>query len=456
MSSLYVFGVLLIFVGTGFAVSQSVADEFSANMDEIDFERREWVPNSGWPISLQDVQEHYRRAEDILEIDYFEDDDVRLAEGSHPARQGEAFATRAFSFSPPVRFGKKYAEELTRSSRITTLLTANVLELTPTESGAGVRAIRVADYGGRERSIEAGQFVLAAGGIENCRLLLNSTAQDPAGLGNTGGAVGRYFMGHPVMHAGVLVSNHGPITPYLVRKGLRFGHFAQYQTKVNFEKVKTKLGAEQGRIALPSEFRPPQYSFALSEAYQRQHGLLNTAFTVDRHYEMSDDERNVALNLLATRNPDIKPSSEYLSLMLAIRPEQAPLPESRVKLIETKDQFGKRRVRVDWQLGAQDFDSMERSIHVLNGELARTSSGLLKVLMRQEEIPLKLWTGAHHIGGTRMSDDPSTGVVDKNCKVHGLDNLYIAGCSVFPTSGMANPTLTLTALAVRLAKHIAS
>jgi choline dehydrogenase-like flavoprotein len=136
--------------------------------------------------------------------------------------------------------------------------------------------------------------------------------------------------------------------------------------------------------------------------------------------------------------------------------EQVPNPESRVRLSESKDEFGLNRLQVDWRCTAQDIDSVIRSAALIGRELH--SRGIARFHFDPEKlgayITRRTGVGSHHIGTTRMSDTPSTGVVDSNCKVHGIDNLFIASSSVFPTSSFANPTLTIVALAIRLAAYL--
>jgi choline dehydrogenase-like flavoprotein len=134
--------------------------------------------------------------------------------------------------------------------------------------------------------------------------------------------------------------------------------------------------------------------------------------------------------------------------------EQVPNPHSRVTLAPQRDCLGQNRVRLNWQLSAIDILSVIRTQHIIDSELRRAGLGRLYTQLRDETLPPNLHGGYHHMGTTRMHADPKKGVVDANCRVHGLSNLFIAGPSVFPTGGYANPTLTIVALAVRLADHI--
>ena len=141
---------------------------------------------------------------------------------------------------------------------------------------------------------------------------------------------------------------------------------------------------------------------------------------------------------------------------LANMSEQAPNPDSRITLGSDRDSLGLRRVRLNWRLSDIDLKSAMRSQELLDQELSRSGLGRLYVELDDETPPHRITGGWHHMGTTRMHNDPKKGVVDENCRLHGVSNLFVAGPSVFPTSGYANPSLTIVALAVRLADHIKS
>jgi choline dehydrogenase-like flavoprotein len=136
--------------------------------------------------------------------------------------------------------------------------------------------------------------------------------------------------------------------------------------------------------------------------------------------------------------------------------EQAPNPESRIVLGPDRDQVGCPRVVLRWRLTAIDKSTAHRAHEILEEDLGRAGIGHLRSALGKagDPWPSTLRGARHHMGTTRMHTDPRRGVVDADCRVHGIANLYIAGSSVFPTSGSANPTLTVVALALRLAEHV--
>jgi choline dehydrogenase-like flavoprotein len=154
-----------------------------------------------------------------------------------------------------------------------------------------------------------------------------------------------------------------------------------------------------------------------------------------------------------------------VELALLVRAEQAPNPHSRVTLADECDVLGMPRVRLDWRLSELDVHSVEQLVGALGREFERLGLGRVQAAPWLSDSSRRWQTdplvsahpigGDHHMGTTRMADSPARGVTDTFGRVHGLDNLYIAGSSLFPTSGWANPTLTIVALAMRTADRLA-
>jgi choline dehydrogenase-like flavoprotein len=144
---------------------------------------------------------------------------------------------------------------------------------------------------------------------------------------------------------------------------------------------------------------------------------------------------------------------ERIEVRVAMIP--VPNPDSRVLLSDETDALGLRRVKLDWRLTELDKRSVARALEIMGAEIGRTGVGRFKMLIGDDPgWPEDLEGANHHVGTTRMHDDARQGVVDRNCKAHGIDNLYIAGSSVFPTAGIGTPTLMIVALALRLADHL--
>ncbi len=405
-------------------------------LEPIDFEARDWVPNSGWPISRADLDPWYERARAVVEIPAFEDDH---GYGRKPGKRqvclqdSESITTRLFHWSPPTRFGIKYRADVMEAPNVRVLLEANVLRLDATLDADHVTGAQVQIEDGPAVRVEAKAFVVACGGIENARLLLLSDGSDPAGLGNRRDQVGRYFMEHPhVPQVGQVL-----VVDNLGTRGLTDLYFRARKDK--------RAGGRTMGV------------FCTSEALQREERLLNWCVQLR---DRKDSKLNrfgkamvpaqVAVRDLGRDSDDAEPYAGRLF----VRGEQTPNPDSRVTLLDEVDRLGLRKTRLDWQLGEADRASIRRSMEVFAAEFGRSGIGRVRIRMDDEAEWPATRGGDHHIGTTRMASDPGQGVVDADCRVHGVDNLFLAGSSVFATSGFANPTFTITALALRLADHL--
>ncbi|MCP5304315.1 MAG: GMC family oxidoreductase [Chromatiaceae bacterium] len=415
-------------------------------LDPIDFEARDWVPHSGWPFAIDELQPYYPTATQIVEVAPARFDDP----GYWAERTGESqplpvtgrMQLRYVQFSPPTAFGRRYGDELKQAGNIDVLLNANVTDIASTEGGRAVTHLAIRTLNGLSHSVHARQYVLATGGLENARTLLLSNRSIPAGLGNQHGLVGRYFMEHP----------HLPAFGEIVVAAL--------------QKLPTTF---YGRVKVDG--RHATAAFNPSDRFLRERRLLNATFSagdagVYRVGESSNlpaapqhiDMLRAARPFLGSgegppdpRQPDLL--GHWLGLGCAC--EQVPNPDSRVSLSSERDVLGLPRIRLDWRLTEQDRRSVFEHMRSFAMEFGALGFGRLRLDIEDEaNWPALVAGGSHHMGTTRMHDDPRKGVVDRNCRVHGVANLHVAGSSVFPTSGAANPTLTLVALALRLADHL--
>ena len=192
----------------------------------------------------------------------------------------------------------------------------------------------------------------------------------------------------------------------------------------------------------------------VSDAVQREEQLLGFCSFLAEEAPLPDFEGALADVVRQMDAPQEDPARRAIFFMNEL--EQAPNPASRVRLIEQRDALGMPRVQLEWRLSGLDKRSIRRAHELLARELGRAGLGRLQLMLSEDEHrwPPELGGGRHHMGTTRMHRDPARGVVDPDCRVHGVGNLYVAGSSVFPTVGAANPTLTIVALALRLADHL--
>lgn len=428
--------------------------------DEIDFEKREWVPHSGWPINRQQLDPYYERAHKRLKLRDFNYEESYLLEGKSELRvlplKGEV-KTKLWQFhKPPLRFGHDQKEELTKSTTIKIYLHSNVTEIEADETGEKITRVHVASVNGHRYFVKAKVFVLATGGIQNPRVLLASNKVQKQGLGNQNDLVGRFFMEHPHIHRrGLVMAADAQTYPAL------YNTDSQYNHKV--------VGG-----------------ICPSEELQRRERILNASITLNptirysAHAEMSEgllDTMSGYLSDLADLPGKLyekakfkitgkrTPRAPRLVLDVSTRQEQTPNPDSRVMLSTERDALGVPRANLQWRLVGLDA----RTATTLHKNIAKSfgAAGIGRFKLELDENypdDLSNWDpkgsyegiegGWHHMGTTRMHEDPKQGVVDGECKVHGIHNLYVAGSSVFPTSSFANPTLTLVALAIRLSDHL--
>ncbi len=378
---------------------------YCALFDALDFEKRAWVENSGWPIDSNELTRHYSDAARLLNVgdasfdpNQFDrpavDVNVRLPE--------EQFMHTIWRFGEQkADFAAQYRTRLEDDPSTHVLLNASATDIRLLDNGRAVESIEVKTATGRKGRISARTFVLAAGGIETPRLMLASNHQRNTGVGNDQGYVGRCFMEHPHIEVDGIALN-----PEL------------------------KLDEWTG-VTESSGGRKYTRCFGLQPQIQESLGVVNSR----AHF---------------FRTPSM-PANAVPRVGLFF--EQTPNLQSRVMLADVKDSVGLPRARLHWSLCEADKEShrivtrLIADAFVERGLAARTGS---------ETVGEEILHSNHQLGTTRMSEDPRAGVVDSDCKVHGIDNLYICGGSVFPTVSWANPTVTVLALALRLAETLRS
>ena len=389
-------------------------------LEDDDFQPRPWVPRSGWPLDPADLAEAYARACEIVEIPPF-----RGALGVRNGLDLEGVETRMFHFSPPTRFGRTYRPAML--AREDVRLALNTAAVNLSASGRRVTAVEARTAAQRALRVEARAVVLAMGGIENPRLLLSSDRDHPGGLGNANDLVGRCFMDHLHLdRAGRVLLSAPPAT----------GPLAQDAFFLRRDDPAVG-GRTEGVLMLPGARRA-------AERLRSGHVEIR-----DPGGWLPEDPLDEALiDLLAAGGE--APVRGWLT----VTGEPTPRLDSRVTLAGSRDALGMRRVRLDWRPDPEDGRSILATLRAVADALGAAGAGRVQLRLREDAPWSRLRGGNHHMGTTRMSADPRAGVVDADGRVHGLDNLFVAGSSVFPTAGSVNPTLTIVALAVRLAAHL--
>lgn len=423
-------------------------------LDSWDFEARDWIPYSGWPISRVTLDPYYRRAHTYCELTpYAYDPTVSEDPVLRPILplDSKRVRTSVFRRSPPTNFARKYTAAIDAAPNIDLYLHATVLDIGVSKNGSHVTGIRVATAVGREIFVIAGAYVLATGGIENARMMLASDARHPDGIGNENDLVGRFFMEHPWSMAGFLLM----CDPF---QSLQFYSQSETGGEANDFGVLSIAPEIMEREQLGNFFARPlagsQADGVLSAEY-----LLAGMRDGDMPHELTKHVGNMLSDLgdVVVAEYDKVLKSRRSEIRVLIQSEQVPRPRNRVGLSTSVDRFGKRQVFLDNQLSKADLRTIRKGIEIVGIELARAGIGRLRSLANvwdDEKLVTMQQGNHHHMGTTRMHNDPREGVVNADCKVHGIANLYVAGSSVFPTGGYANPTLTIVALALRLADHL--
>lgn len=380
-------------------------------LDEIDFLRKDRIsPTAHWPIERRDIEPYLAEVCDIVEI--------KPPAPSRVIAPDLGLQEDFFAFSrPPVRFGDKYKKPIVNSKTITLLLNANLVEVNAKDGRIGACVFQ--SYNDKRQTIVADKFVFAMGGIENSRQLLWHAAKAPGAICAPNAPLGRYWMDHP--------------------------HYTIGGALVDFK------APEQRRF------------FGLTPQKQMQLGVLNCGVRLE---PLNPDQTQRMIKDLICVAPSLGEWAAGLAhrtvncgLRVRAAWEAEPRFDNRVALSPAKkDRFGIPAPVLYWKHGPLDLKTVRTTALQFNEWLHTRKLGRLRlepwVLGRGPYPKDDELGGPHLMGGTRMSDSVRDGVVDRNCQVFGSKNLYVAGSSVFASSGHSNPTVTILQLALRLADHL--
>lgn len=427
----------------------------------IDFEKRDWVPGSGWPISFADVNKHYDRAGAYCGVDadgYSADVWMSRTGLVSPLQSSKKIVIKAAkSARPPTRFFHKYGSSLSDSSRVSIYKNASVVDLLFDKQTKKVQEVFFTSDGQILHSVSAGIFVLCMGGIENARMLLSFNEKYDNALGNRGDNLGRHFMEHPtVKPATVFASSSGfgrdlSVTPGTKNIGL---------THEYAEDVLRQHRINNGKISF---FNASNYDLSdgISSFHILKDKLLKGALPDEALLHLSNLilDFDMVTEAISRKSFDqrVFPHADDLGgAGVHIMMEQTPNRQNRIRLGKSKDRLGLKKLTVDWHLSQSDIDMMWSGLMVLGQEIGALSLGRLRLLKEQSQrlFTEQMGFGMHHMGTTRMAVDETAGVVDRDQRVFGTDNLYVAGSSVFVTGSHVAPTLTIVALSLRLAEHL--
>jgi choline dehydrogenase-like flavoprotein len=373
----------------------------------------------GWPIAFSEIERHLPQAMAIVDLppnSGFKAINTSLDDAD--------FEADRFLLSPPTRFAQKYAKELNETEGLDVFINCNCVDLEFDSNTGRIATIVVTDYGLHKERVTAKQFILATGAIENARQLLNSESLVAGDIVSKDGFVGRCFMEHLNVELGTFILKDGQGTEP-----------RQYFTT---DKFVMEHGSGKGNVSA---------------------SLVAAVKAYGRTAAIKDFFENLVCDAGAKHKIEFItkfdcPGDGVLGTLI----EQFPNPASRVSLLAERDALGMRKATVHWELRPED----RSTIKTIGMEVAKCFAGTglgyvrLDECVYDESVPLKVNPHAHHMGTTRMASSPDFGVVDENCKVFGVENLHVAGSSVFATGGASNPTMPLLQLALRLAEHLNS
>ncbi len=414
----------------------------------------------GWPLSYDVLRPFYARSRELLGM-----------AGGAPAEAlaGGPLERHVYSFVHRSVFTERLPAELRRAARVRLLPDTSATEVLVDPGSGEVLGLRARSLAGGDASVRARVYVLAAGAIENARLLLASRSVLAAGVGNGHDHVGRHFMEHPHFHSGVALPRPG--APDLETVPERWdvvvedGHPLQRKYAVPGEVLrregllravyKVKAHSGEGTPGFGHDGTVPEdvveaYAALRRARHEPGHGHV-TASTVGRLLRGAPHLLRYAVARRSHARGAAATGQERFRVH--VMAEQEPSPLSRVRLSAGTDRLGVPLAELDWRLTARDRTSIVRNQQLVTAALGETL-GARVVSTLGPDGPSTPQGGAHHMGTTRMSARAQDGVVDPDCRVHGHRNLFVAGSSVFPVGGAANPTLTIVALALRLVEQL--
>lgn len=388
-----------------------------APLDERDFQAEKSLNYSGWPITLSELKPYYEKTTDILNLEHnvFGNDAFEM----EPAAQKIGATFKLYQFSTPVtRFGQKYREHINKSTKITAYLNSPVVDMKMNADGSVVEKIHVKS-GENLHIVKAKHFIFCCGSLENARLLMSFARKNksPIGLGHKFLGIG--FMEHP--------------------------NFSNVGTMLLYKKDPwSKLANAQ------ADGKRDHFFFQVSEAERIKRGWLNLRFKISDIEDALDlvDQKLYSLYTNTLKRSFHPPQEIGLSC------EQIFSDKNGIQLREDADQLGLWNINLNWELTELDWKSYTESMEFFSKKLPALGLGIIRINKDFLERKIAPVGNSHQMGMTKMGESFKDGYVDKNLSVFGVKNLSVLGSSVFPTSGVAAPTMTITALSLRLADHL--
>ncbi|MDP8958556.1 MAG: FAD-dependent oxidoreductase, partial [Actinomycetota bacterium] len=393
-------------------------------LDPIDFQQRDWVPNSGWPFGRDELTTFYGRAQTLCGLGPAGYDPQHWLDGQQPLLPfgGHRIVPTIFQFGPSGRFTRLYSDKLASAENVQIYVNGTAVRLETDDSGRHLRRVRVATLDGAGFWATAKLFILAAGGIENARLLLVSDGGHRDGLGNRHGLVGRFFMEHPHLMTGFFVPSDPSVVADLPMHSVHTRNGVTIQKKFSFGSpvfeqegllnyifwlYPRSWGRQVRYLASRRPTSPAVESLkvvrsALS-ARPRPKGLaehlVNVATGLDEIALSAATKLGWRVREARRRAFGEGDGSEEPSLFTLIAmSEQAPNPDSRITLSGKVDRLGMRQARLDWRLTPLDIRTLGKAQDIIKQEVEDAGLGQVHVKLYGERVMPGIDIGHHHMG----------------------------------------------------------
>lgn len=424
--------------------------------DEIDYERRPSLGLPGWPLSYSDLEPYISEAAAGLGVNSNFLDPAAILSGADidpsglAERSSSILETKIFQIAQEkeIRLGPKYKDVFGASRNVRVYLNLNAVQIQLTSDGTSVDYLRCATLTGKKLTVRARLFVLCCHAIENARLLLTSNDVETRGIGSRFDHVGRYFMDH--IH--IAASKFVPTDAFPKIYNFAWGTAHSMNANIGFSDDALR---QHDLLEYYGRFIPvyiePEASSAIARAKRGFMEPGSVAFLRDVATAVMNLPEMPGV-MAARRNLYF---ARPLYFELEHRIEQSPNPNSRVVISDRRDALGSLVADLDWRLAEPDYRSYRKAQELLGAELAALGWGrLMPEDVTPELVRSRVAGNYHNIGTTRMSSAPSDGVVDPDCRVHGVANLYVGGSSVFPSAGCSGPTMMIIGMALRMSEHL--
>jgi choline dehydrogenase-like flavoprotein len=415
---------------------------------------------NAWPLQGQMLAPYFAEAQAMLGVQDapFDASCYDLRNRRRPHFDQDLLSVRFSKWSPwrKRNVGRLMKSALEKDPDAVVLIHANAVEIVLDESGQLVSGIRLRSYSGREQIAIAGSYILAAGTIEVCRLLLCSRGQLPRGIGNHHDMVGRGFMDHLILRAGHIVPTDRDALAHTIRPFFVGGvlHAPRFEIAPAAQAAADCLN---GYAQIHFEARAGSAMAELPTVFRQYHAEGVRALLKGRYWSIMSELPDVVAGFLARTVLGLRPLPARSTPTIYLCCEQPPRRASRICLRDEHDPLGMPKVAIDWHIGFEENKTLSTLGRLIEEQFRKHNLGNVQwhdFNPSANTCSPSIQDFYHHLGGTPMSDSARDGVVDRECRVHGVRNLFIASGATFPVSGCSNPTLTIMALALRMAEHL--